>query len=126
MSDEKRSEAGTTVGVGSVAGGGRYDNLVGGFAGGKGKSNVPCVGVSLGIERLFSLMEKKVSSGDVKIRSSATEVYVVSGQKGQLDNRATILNDLWKADIPAETSYKPNPKLLSELQHCEVCTKLIS
>merc|ERR1712106_621695 len=119
VSDEKRSEAGTTVGVGSVAGGGRYDNLVGGFAGGKGKSNVPCVGVSLGIERLFSLMEKKVSSGDVKIRSSATEVYVVSGQKGQLDNRATILNDLWKADIPAETSYKPNPKLLSELQHCE-------
>ena len=37
VTDEKRSEAGTTVGVGSVAGGGRYDNLVGSFAGGKGQ-----------------------------------------------------------------------------------------
>lgn len=46
------------VSVGSVAGGGRYDGLVGMFAG-KGK-NVPCVGVSIGIERLFSLMEAKL------------------------------------------------------------------
>merc|ERR1712131_275429 len=45
LSNEQRSEAGTTVGVGSVAGGGRYDGLVGGLSGGKGKSNVPCVGV---------------------------------------------------------------------------------
>ena len=120
VTDEKRTEAGTTVGVGSVAGGGRYDNLVGSFAGGKGKSNVPCVGVSLGIERLFALMEKKVAAGEVKIRSSASEVYVVSGQKGQLENRVSILNELWSANIPAETSYKPNPKLLTELQHCEV------
>ena len=120
VTDEKRTEAGTTVGVGSVAGGGRYDNLVGSFAGGKGKSNVPCVGVSLGIERLFALMEKKVAAGEVKIRSTASEVYVVSGQKGQLENRVSILNELWSANIPAETSYKPNPKLLTELQHCEV------
>ena len=65
-------------------------------------------------------MEKKVAKGEVKIRLTASEVYVVSGQKGQLENRVAILNDLWKAEIPAETSYKPNPKLLSELQHCEV------
>merc|ERR1712222_108609 len=38
--------------VGSVAGGGRYDGLVGMFDP-KGRS-VPCVGVSIGIERLFS------------------------------------------------------------------------
>ena len=49
------------VTVGSVAAGGRYDKLVGMFAGGKGKSNVPCVGVSFGIERLFSIMEAKAS-----------------------------------------------------------------
>jgi len=44
--------------VGSVAGGGRYDNLVGMFAGGKGRGSVvPCVGVSMGVERIFTIME---------------------------------------------------------------------
>jgi len=44
--------------VGSVAGGGRYDGLVGMFDP-KGRK-VPCVGVSIGIERIFSIMEQKV------------------------------------------------------------------
>lgn len=46
------------VSVGSVAGGGRYDGLVGMFDP-KGRK-VPCVGVSIGIERIFSIMEQKV------------------------------------------------------------------
>ena len=37
--------------MGSVAGGGRYDNLVGMFD--TTGAQVPCVGVSIGIERLF-------------------------------------------------------------------------
>ena len=44
--------------MGSVAGGGRYDNLVGMFAP-KGRS-IPCVGVSIGIERIFAIMEKRM------------------------------------------------------------------
>lgn len=47
-----------SVGVGSVAGGGRYDGLVGMFDP-KGRK-VPCVGVSIGIERIFSIMEQRV------------------------------------------------------------------
>lgn len=46
-----------SVSVGSVAGGGRYDGLVGMFDP-KGRK-VPCVGVSIGIERIFSIMEQK-------------------------------------------------------------------
>lgn len=46
-----------SVSVGSVAGGGRYDGLVGMFDP-KGRK-VPCVGVSIGIERVFSIMEQK-------------------------------------------------------------------
>lgn len=46
-----------SFGVGSVAGGGRYDGLVGMFDP-KGRK-VPCVGVSIGIERIFSIMEQK-------------------------------------------------------------------
>ena len=46
-----------SVSVGSVAGGGRYDGLVGMFDP-KGRK-VPCVGVSIGIERVFSILEQK-------------------------------------------------------------------
>ncbi|GMH87624.1 hypothetical protein TL16_g10917 [Triparma laevis f. inornata] len=44
------------VQVGSIGGGGRYDGLAGMFSG----EDVPCVGVSVGIERVFTLMEKKL------------------------------------------------------------------
>ena len=57
---QKASAKGTeeeSVAVGSVAGGGRYDNLVGMFD--PKNKKVPCVGVSIGIERLFAIMEQK-------------------------------------------------------------------
>lgn len=41
--------------VGSIAGGGRYDGLVGMFSG----KNIPAVGVSIGIERVFAILEEK-------------------------------------------------------------------
>lgn len=58
------------VSVGSVAGGGRYDGLVGMFDP-KGRK-VPCVGVSIGIERVFSIMEQKaeVRKGDGALSNS--------------------------------------------------------
>jgi histidyl-tRNA synthetase len=40
---------------GSISGGGRYDGLIGMFS---GKGDVPDVGVSLGIERIFMIMEE--------------------------------------------------------------------
>lgn len=54
---QKGAPAEESVSVGSVAGGGRYDGLVGMFDP-KGRK-VPCVGVSIGIERIFSIMEQK-------------------------------------------------------------------
>lgn len=41
--------------VGSIAAGGCYDNLIQMF----NKKEVPAVGCSLGIERVFAIMEKK-------------------------------------------------------------------
>ncbi|KAG7112708.1 Histidine--tRNA ligase like protein [Verticillium longisporum] len=52
-------DASESVGVGSVAAGGRYDNLVGMFS---GKKQVPCVGISFGIERIFSLMKARMAA----------------------------------------------------------------
>ncbi|XP_052891478.1 histidine--tRNA ligase, cytoplasmic-like [Anopheles moucheti] len=108
--DEKESS------VSSVAGGGRYDNLVGMFNP-KRKQRVPCVGVSIGVERLFSIIEAR-SSIDT-LRTSETEVYVASAHKGLHLKRLELLNNLWSAGFKAEHSYKRNPKLLDQLQHCE-------
>ena len=46
--------------VGSIAAGGRYDNLVGMFS--ASNTQTPCVGVSIGIERVFAIMEAKAKS----------------------------------------------------------------
>jgi histidyl-tRNA synthetase len=43
--------------VGSIGGGGRYDNLVSMFQ--EAGKITPCVGVSVGIERVFTLMETR-------------------------------------------------------------------
>ncbi|XP_041762498.1 histidine--tRNA ligase, cytoplasmic isoform X1 [Anopheles merus] len=100
--------------VGSVAGGGRYDNLVGMFN--PKRKQVPCVGVSIGVERLFSILEARAGG---KTRTNETEVYVASAHKGLHLKRLEILNKLWSAGLKAEHSYKLNPKLLAQLQHCE-------
>ena len=46
--------------IGSVSGGGRYDGLIGMF----GKQQVPAVGVSLGLERLITIMEERQMLSD--------------------------------------------------------------
>lgn len=45
----------TSGSVGSIAGGGRYDGLIGMFSG----KQIPAIGVSIGIERVFSILEEK-------------------------------------------------------------------
>ena len=106
--------------VGSVAAGGRYDSLVAMLLGAKGgKSNVPCCGVSFGIERLFAIILKKLEEVKKPIRTIETELYIASAQKGMLNSRLKITRQMWDHSIKAETSFKANPKLLDQLQHCE-------
>ncbi|XP_065265967.1 histidine--tRNA ligase, cytoplasmic isoform X3 [Emys orbicularis] len=105
------------VSVGSVAGGGRYDGLVGMFDP-KGRK-VPCVGVSIGIERIFSIMEQKVEASEEKIRTTETQVLVAAAQKKLLEERLKLISELWDSGIKAEMLYKKNPKLLNQLQYCE-------
>uniref|UniRef100_A0A8D9EDL9 histidine--tRNA ligase n=2 Tax=Cacopsylla melanoneura TaxID=428564 RepID=A0A8D9EDL9_9HEMI len=112
IGDRRKGES-----VGSVAGGGRYDNLVGMFD--PRQRNVPCVGISIGVERIFSLIESKLAAERTKLRTTEVEVYVASAQKGLLEERMRLCSYLWKNGINAEHSYKKNPKLLAQLQYCE-------
>ncbi|QRV80482.1 histidyl-tRNA synthetase [Ceratobasidium sp. AG-Ba] len=117
------------VGVGSIAAGGRYDELVGMFstaaagAGGKGAAQIPCVGVSVGVERVFSILmqreKEKGESAKGKGKSKATEVYVVSVGEGLIEERMRLAKELWDAGIKAEFMHKLKPKLQRQFEVLE-------
>ena len=46
------------LGLGSIAAGGRYDHLIGSFS----NHPIPSVGGSLGIERIFSILEARAQN----------------------------------------------------------------
>lgn len=89
---------------GSIAGGGRYDGLVGMFSG----KNIPAVGVSIGIERVFAILEEKAKNES--IRATKTQILVAQIGKKLTAERMKILGELWRGGISAETLYLENPK----------------
>lgn len=94
--------------VGSIAAGGRYDGLVGMFEPkmAKGSKNfAPCVGISIGIERIFAIMEQRALTGLDKVRTTETEVYVVSAQKNLCEERLKLCQELWAAGIKVCSSF---------------------
>ncbi|XP_075712387.1 histidine--tRNA ligase, cytoplasmic-like isoform X1 [Rhinoderma darwinii] len=105
------------TGFGSIAAGGRYDDLVGLFDDSGRK--VPCVGISIGIERILSLAEKKSKNSFKNIRTTETQVLVATAQPNYLEERMKLITALWNAGIKAEMLHKKNPKLLTQLQYCE-------
>jgi len=100
--------------VGSISGGGRYDDLIGIF----GSTKIPAVGFSIGIERIFSILESRAKK-DPNFRTTDTEVIIASIDEGQLGERMKICADLWKNKIKAEFLYKENPKLKPQLSYAE-------
>ncbi|XP_049505350.1 histidine--tRNA ligase, mitochondrial isoform X1 [Panthera uncia] len=111
------AQAQESFNVGSVAAGGRYDKLVGMFDP-KGHK-VPCVGLSIGVERIFSIVEQRMKTFGQKIRTTETQVFVATPQKNFLHERLKLIAELWDAGIKAELLYKNNPKLLTQLYYCE-------
>lgn len=111
----------SSVGVGSIAAGGRYDNLVGMFSGTnkKGEPNlkIPCVGVSIGVERVFSILMAKQQMADIK--SNETQVYVISVGDSLLKERMALAKELWDHDIKASFMFKTKPKLDKQFAVCE-------
>eukprot|EP01086_Lenisia_limosa_P015694 TRINITY_DN5191_c0_g1_i1.p1 TRINITY_DN5191_c0_g1~~TRINITY_DN5191_c0_g1_i1.p1 ORF type:complete len:931 (+),score=292.10 TRINITY_DN5191_c0_g1_i1:47-2794(+) len=103
--------------VGSIAAGGRYDKLVGMFSG----KDIPAVGVSVGIERVYTIIERKLQEAKSSMRENDTQVFVcanTSDENGYLPERMELANTLWKAGIKAEFMYQANPKLGKQLKAC--------
>jgi histidyl-tRNA synthetase len=114
--DEDRSSD-PSVGVGSVAAGGRYDELVGMFS---GKGQIPCVGISFGLDRIFSITKARMAKETV-LRPNEVDVYVmVLGSKtGMLKERMEVATQLWDAGIKAEFSWKVNPRFQNQFKAAE-------
>ena len=109
----------STVGVGSIAAGGRYDNLVGMFSGSKKPDAVPCVGVSIGVERVFSILMQRIRDAQARgersaVRAKETDVFVMSMGDGLLTERMRVCKQLWDAGIRAEFLYKKKPKMQAQ------------
>ncbi|KAI0168779.1 hypothetical protein BJ166DRAFT_463748 [Pestalotiopsis sp. NC0098] len=119
--DDDRSND-PSIGVGSIAAGGRYDNLVGMFS---GKNQVPCVGISFGVDRIFSITKARMEADKnaAAVRRNEVDVYVMafggSGFKGLIKERMSVCASLWEAGIKAEFLYKVKPKLQNQFKAAE-------
>ncbi len=91
--------------VGSISGGGRFDDLLGMFS----NKKIPAVGVSIGIERIFNILEEQAKN-DSTLRAVSTDVLVVAIGKNLTEERFKIVNELWKNGINAEILYQENPR----------------
>ncbi|CAF0750509.1 unnamed protein product [Rotaria sordida] len=79
------------VAVGSVAGGGRYDELVHKID--PRQRRVPCIGASIGVERIFAIKEHQMTESKIQTKTIETEVYVASAQKNLIEERKVYRRD---------------------------------
>ncbi|KAE8208063.1 hypothetical protein CF327_g7191 [Tilletia walkeri] len=88
------------------------------FSNSKNKDAVPCVGCSIGIERIFAILMAKLKEEQASgaattttLRAKNTEVFVMSmGGDGLALPRLEVCKKLWDAGIKAEFLYKVKPK----------------
>lgn len=78
----------TTVQMGSIGGGGRYDDLTGLF----GVPNVPGVGISFGVDRIYDVMEElQVFPDEVQ---TGTQVLFFNLGEAESRNAFTLMQQL--------------------------------
>lgn len=78
---------------GSIAGGGRYDKIIGRIS---EKEDMPAVGISLGIERIIEVMREK---GLLSDRKSAVRIYVLRADNDSESEALAIMQKLRKAGL---------------------------
>lgn len=97
--------------VGSVAGGGRYDGLVGTFLG----RDVPATGISLGIERILEVIQEFDLLPARKSVADAMMVYV----EETLADAAALARELRDEGIRVDQSIMTNKGIGSQLKYAD-------
>ncbi|HMG15750.1 MAG TPA: histidine--tRNA ligase [Saprospiraceae bacterium] len=84
------------ISMGSIGGGGRYDNLTGVF----GMPGVSGVGISFGAERIYDVMDEKGLFP--KDLNTALKVIIITYDQHCFEQGLILLNALRKENIPSE------------------------
>ena len=98
--------------IGSVGGGGRYDNLIGMFTGKK----IPATGIGWGFERLVDLIKERKM---IKAPKTVTQVLVTIFSPNLQEKSIQAANQLRKAKINTELYLDPQTKLNKQLKYAD-------
>ena len=96
--------------IGSLCGGGRYDDLTEIF----GYKDISGIGISFGIERIYQIMNERNLFSDQLLNNEA--VLVCSMSEKFMDNSLKVSSLLRKNNIITDL-YPDNPKLKKQLQY---------
>jgi histidyl-tRNA synthetase len=100
------------VAIGSICGGGRYDNLTGVF----GMEGVSGVGISFGADRIFDVMNQLDLFGNIK--SSSTDVLILNFGEEEAKSGLKILKELRTFGVMAEL-YPDQVKLKKQMSYAD-------
>jgi len=92
-------------GIGSVAGGGRYDKMIGLFSG----KDVPATGISLGIERVIEVMKERKM---IEAKKSNVKVFVIAVNDKVRDKVLEVVQKLRNNSV--STDYDLRSRSLSK------------
>jgi histidyl-tRNA synthetase len=98
--------------MGSLLGGGRYDELIGMFAG----RPIPTVGLAFGLERLFDLMTELGLGTQMR---TVSEVFVTLFSDDLAGASLTLARDLRAAGLKVETALDPSDKLGKQFKYAD-------
>ena len=101
------------VSVGSVCGGGRFDNLIGMFA----NKQIPAVGCAFGFDRTIDAMDE-LQLFPPEIQSATTKILVTVFNEGLSEKSLEITAQLRSHNIPTEI-YIGNAKLEKQLKYAD-------
>jgi histidyl-tRNA synthetase len=106
---EVKNDAGDAISIGSLAGGGRYDDLVARFTG----QQVPAVGVSIGVSRFLAALRSRGLGGEQK-----PLIVVLVLDKSEAAESFKLAQLLRAAGMRAE-AYAGESGMKAQLKYCD-------
>jgi len=98
-------------GVGSVAGGGRYDHLIAQLGG----PNLPATGTSFGLERIITLLTERDTAG----AAAAADVLVAVYDESVLQYALQVAREIRAASAGCEVYLEPSAKLAKQFSYAD-------
>ncbi len=99
--------------IGSITGGGRYDELIGNFS----KQRYPATGTSFGIERIIDVMEE-FSMFPPTVRKTVTQVLVTVFDDELMAESLKLASDFRQSGIRTEVYFRPT-RLSAQIKYAD-------